>query len=122
MSKFYGCVRGNRGCATRGGSATSGFKASAQSYDGSVITYLDYDHDNKLRVRIDLADGSSSYGDMKFSGTFEELKDYGSIDNITLKNSDEDIDDMLIKIELKDNKKYDITVDAESVQECEKVY
>lgn len=75
MSKFYGCVRGNRGCATRGGSANSGFKASAQSYDGSVITYLDYDHDNNLRVRIDLADGSSSYGDMKFSGTFEELKE-----------------------------------------------
>jgi len=75
MSKFYGMVRGNRGCATRGGSANSGFKASAQSYNGSVITYLDYDQNNQLKVRIDLADGSSSYGDMKFSGTFEELKE-----------------------------------------------
>ena len=54
--------------------------------------------------------------------TFEELKDYGSIDDITLKDSDEDIDDMIIKIELKNNIKYDITVDAQSVQNCNKVY
>jgi len=75
MSKFYGMVRGNRGASTRGGSANSGFKATAQSYNGSVITCLDYDQDNNLKVRIELADGSTTYGDVAFSGTFEELKE-----------------------------------------------
>lgn len=75
MSKFYGMVRGNRGAATRGGSANSGFKATAQSYDGSVITCLDYNDADQLKVRIELADGSSTYGDTAFSGTFEELQE-----------------------------------------------
>lgn len=75
MSKFYGMVRGNRGASTRGGSANSGFKATAQSYDGSVITCLDYDQNNNLKVRIELAEGSTTYGDVAFSGTFEELKE-----------------------------------------------
>lgn len=75
MSKFYGMVRGNRGASTRGGSANSGFKATAQSFDGSVITCLDYDSNNKLKVRIELANGSTTYGDVAFSGTFEELKE-----------------------------------------------
>ena len=75
MSKFYGMVRGNRGASTRGGSANSGFKATAQSYDGSIITCLDYDQNNNLKVRIELADGSTTYGDVAFSGTFEELKE-----------------------------------------------
>ena len=75
MSKFYGMVRGNRGAATRGGSANSGFKATAQSFDGSVITCLDYDKNNNLKVSIELSDYSNTYGDVAFSGTFEELKE-----------------------------------------------
>ena len=75
MSKFYGMVRGNRGASTRGGSANSGFKSTAQSYDGSVITCLNYDQNNNLKVRIELAEGSTTYGDVAFSGTFEELKE-----------------------------------------------
>ena len=75
MSKFYGMVRGNRGASTRGGSANSGFKSTAQSYDGSVITCLDYDQNDNLKVRIELAEGSTTYGDVAFSGTFEELKE-----------------------------------------------
>ena len=75
MSKFYGMVRGNRGASTRGGSANSGFKATAQSFSGSVISCLDYDSNNQLRVRIELAEGSSTCGDVAFSGTFEELKE-----------------------------------------------
>lgn len=75
MSKFYGMVRGNRGAATRGGSANSGFKSTAQSHDGSVITCLDYDQNNNLKVRIELSDYTSTYGDVVFSGTFEELKE-----------------------------------------------
>jgi len=73
MSKFYGMVRGNRGAATRGGSANSGFKATAQSFDGSVITELDYDENNKLIVRISVSEGSNCYGDLVFKGTLEEL-------------------------------------------------
>lgn len=75
MSKFYGMVRGNRGAATRGGSANSGFKSTAQSYDGSVITCLDYDQNDALKVRIELSEGSSTYGDVAFNGTFDELKE-----------------------------------------------
>lgn len=74
MSSFYGMVRGNRGAATRGGSANSGFKATAQSFDGSVITCLDYDSDHKLQVRIELSDYSNTYGDTVFDGSFDELK------------------------------------------------
>jgi len=75
MSKFYGMVVGNRGAATRGGSANSGFKATAQSWDGSVITRLDYDNDNNLIVTIEMEEGSRTYGDVMFRGTYEELKE-----------------------------------------------
>ena len=75
MSKFYGMVVGNRGAATRGGSDNSGFKATAQSYDGSVITRLSYNDDNQLMVCIEMEDGrSSTYGDVVFHGTYDELK------------------------------------------------
>lgn len=78
MSTFYGMVCGNRGAATRGGSANSGFKASAQSWDGSVITYLDYNEEGKLMVRIGTNDYSSCCTDWNshdFNGTFDELKE-----------------------------------------------
>ena len=73
MSAFYGMVQGNRGSATRGGSRASGFKSSAQSYDGSVITYLDYDGNDILMVTIEVSDGSSSFGNRIFCGTFEQF-------------------------------------------------
>jgi len=80
MSKFYGTIQGNRGMATKGGSKSSGFKSSAQSWDGSVITNLRYEEiePNKemLKIRIDLADDSrSSMGTTYFSGTLDELKE-----------------------------------------------
>ena len=71
---FYGLVKGNRGAATRGGSKNSGFKSSCQSFDGSIISYMDYDNEGKLKVRLEISDDSSSYGDVVFSGTLEELK------------------------------------------------
>lgn len=81
MSKFYGMVCGNREAATRGGSFDSGFHASAQSYDGSVIVKLRYDGDKKdngnLLVTVGTSDGSSCYTDWNspdFHGTFEEFK------------------------------------------------
>lgn len=78
MSTFYGMIRGNRGEATRGGSRNSGFKASAQSYNGSVITYLSYDKDDNLKIEIGIANGSSSnseWGNPRFYGTLDELKE-----------------------------------------------
>ena len=72
MAKFYGSIQGNRGAATRGGSAASGIKSSCQSYDGSVITYMSYDGIDNLVVTIEVSDGSSSYGRRIFCGTFEE--------------------------------------------------
>lgn len=73
MSKFYGSIQGNRGVATRGGSLASGIKGSCQSYDGSVITYLDYDANDILMVTIEVSDRSSSYGNRIFCGTFEQF-------------------------------------------------
>jgi hypothetical protein len=72
MSAFYGMVQGNRGIATRGGSRASGFKSSAQSYDGSIITYLSYDKDDNLMVTIEASDCSACYGRTIFHGTYEE--------------------------------------------------
>ena len=73
MSKFYGSIQGNRGVATRGGSLASGIKGSCQSYDGSVITYPDYDANDILMVTIEVSDCSSSYGNRIFCGTFEQF-------------------------------------------------
>ena len=82
MSAFYGMVEGNRSCATRGGSKSSGFRASCQSYDGSIISTMNYVEDENgkevLRVRVGTNDGSSCYSDWSgndFTGTFQEFKD-----------------------------------------------
>lgn len=79
MSKFYGMVQGNRGCATRGGSLNSGFRSSCQSYDGSIIVSMDYAQDNKtLMCRVGTSNRSSCSSDWnnnEFSGTFEEFKE-----------------------------------------------
>ena len=81
MGTFYGTIQGNRGEATRMGSKSSGFRASAQSYDGSVITELSYrdnedTKDETLVISINLSDSSSSYyGKNYFYGTLEQLKE-----------------------------------------------
>ena len=82
MSAFYGMVEGNRSCATRGGSKSSGFRASCQSYDGSIISTMHYDEDENgkevLKVRVGTNDGSSACSDWNsedFNGTFQEFKD-----------------------------------------------
>lgn len=72
MSTFYGSIQGNRGAATRGGSRSSGIKASAQSWNGSVITELSYNDKDELMVGVSTSTGSSSYGTRIFYGTFEE--------------------------------------------------
>ena len=73
MSAFYGCVQGNRGTATRGGSRNSGFKSTAQSYDGSVITRMSYNDKDELMVTIEVAYDSACYGKPIFYGTFDEF-------------------------------------------------
>lgn len=76
MSLFYGTLEGSRGPATRCGTRNSGIKASAQSYDGSVITSLRYDDNERLMVRVQLNKNSSCYGgwDMpEWNGTFDEF-------------------------------------------------
>lgn len=77
MSKFYGTVIGaSSTCGTRRGHYD--IRVSAQSWDGSVITTLDYDSDDKLRVRIGTNEGSSTYSDWSsqdFNGTFDEFKE-----------------------------------------------
>ena len=82
MSAFYGMVEGNRSCATRGGSKSSGFRASCQSYAGSIISAMEYVEDENgrevLKVRVGTNDGSSCYSDWNsedFNGTFQEFKD-----------------------------------------------
>lgn len=76
MSKFYGTVVGaSSTVGTRRGHHD--IRVSAQSWDGSVITTLDYDSEENLRVRIGTNEGSSTYSDWNstdFSGTFEEFK------------------------------------------------
>jgi hypothetical protein len=72
MSAIYGMIQGNRGAATRGGSRASGFKATVQSWDGSIITRMSYGDKGELMVEVEYADGSASYGKRAFYGTFEE--------------------------------------------------
>jgi hypothetical protein len=77
MSKFYGTVIGaSSTVGTRRGHHD--IRVCGQSWDGSVITTLDYDSDEKLRVRIGTNEGSGTYTDWKsndFNGTFDEFKE-----------------------------------------------
>jgi hypothetical protein len=74
MARFYGQVYGQaRTEASRRGSRD--IKVSAQSWNGSVITYLEYDENDQLVVDISISDGSSSYGNTYFRGSLEELKE-----------------------------------------------
>jgi hypothetical protein len=62
MAKFYGSIKGSRGEATRCGTINSGIKTSVQSWDGSIITALSYDGDNRdiLMVEVRMSEGSSA--------------------------------------------------------------
>ena len=75
MATFYGQVFGNaKTTASRTGSAASGIKTSAQSYDGSVIVDMHYrQSDGQLMTWIEVNDGSASSGKLVFSGTLDEL-------------------------------------------------
>ena len=75
MSRFYGQVEGlgKTTASRRGGDH---IKASVQSWNGSVITRMHYDDDEKLILEISVCkDDSSFHGQSVFYGTIEELMD-----------------------------------------------
>ncbi|MBR3208913.1 MAG: hypothetical protein IKF82_01460 [Bacilli bacterium] len=75
MAKLYGSLQGNRGEATKCGSRASGIKASVQSWNGSLIAYMDLDDNDKPIIELRITEGSNSYGGhISFRGTLEELK------------------------------------------------
>jgi hypothetical protein len=75
MSKLYGSLQGCRGEATRCGSKNSGMRASVQSWNGSLISYMDLDDNDKPIITLKTSDGSSCIGfETIFRGSLEELK------------------------------------------------
>lgn len=77
MAKTYATIEGSRQPKTCTGGNT-GVRASAQSYDGSIIVCNRYNDEGQLEVRVGTSDGSSCYTDWNshdFRGTFEEFKD-----------------------------------------------
>ena len=75
MAKLYGSLQGCRGEATRCGSKSSGVRASVQSWQGSLISYMDLDDNENPIVTLKISGCSSSYGsETIFRGSLEELK------------------------------------------------
>lgn len=75
MSKLYGSLQGCRGEATRCGSKNSGMRASVQSWNGSLVSYMDLDENDKPVITLKTSDGSSCIGyETIFRGSLEELK------------------------------------------------
>lgn len=72
MAHFYGTLQGARGQASRCGSRSSGIRASAQSYSGSVVASLE-DTIAGTRAEVSIADGSSSSGRVIYSGPLSWL-------------------------------------------------
>ena len=76
MAKLYGTLQGCRGEATRVGSTTSGIRASIQSYNGSLISYMALDDNGNPIITLKTSNGTSCYGNEEiFKGTLEELKE-----------------------------------------------
>ena len=75
MSKLYGSLQGCRGEATRCGSASSGIRASVQSWNGSLVSYMDLDENGNPMITLKTSEGSSGYGnEIIFVGSLDELK------------------------------------------------
>ena len=75
MSALYGSLQGCRGEATRTGSKNSGIRASVQSWNGSLVSYMDLDENGKPVITLKTSEGSSGYGsETVFRGSLEELK------------------------------------------------
>jgi hypothetical protein len=75
MSALYGSLQGCRGEATRTASKNSGIRASVQSWNGSLVSYMDLDDNGKPVITLKTSEGSSGYGsETIFRGSLEELK------------------------------------------------
>ena len=75
MSALYGSLQGCRGEATRTGSKNSGIRASVQSWNGSLVSYMDLDENEKPVITLKTSERSSGYGEeVIFRGSLEELK------------------------------------------------
>lgn len=76
MAKLYGSLQGCRGEATKTGSQASGIRASVQSWNGSLICYMDLNQNGEPTITLKTSAGSSNYGsETIFTGTLEELKE-----------------------------------------------
>ena len=73
MSKYYGQVAG-AGQTTASRRGFRNIMASVQSYDGSVIMELQ-EVDGETMLTVEIADGSSFSGDVKFYGTLKQFAD-----------------------------------------------
>ncbi len=74
MSEFYGSIQGNRGMATRCGTASSGIHVSAQSWAGSVVVHLSKDDEGNVIAHIYVAEGSSRGGEkLLYRGKMSDL-------------------------------------------------
>jgi hypothetical protein len=75
MSALYGSLQGCRGEATRTASKNSCIRASVQSWNGSLVSYMDLDENDKPVITLKTSEGSSGYGsEIIFRGSLEELK------------------------------------------------
>ena len=75
MSALYGSLQGCRGETTRTGSKNSGIRASVQSWNGSLVSYMDLDENEKPVITLKTSERSSGYGEeVIFRGSLEELK------------------------------------------------
>ena len=75
MSRLYGSLQGCRGEVTRTASKNSGIRASVQSWNGSLVSYMDLDENGKPVITLKTSEGSSGYGsETVFRGSLEELK------------------------------------------------
>lgn len=71
MAKFFGTMYGDKGPVHR--TSTHSITAACTSYDGSVITKMDYDKQTgQLMIDISVDPDKSIYGRTLWRGTFED--------------------------------------------------
>lgn len=76
MASFYATINADlsRTLATRRGSKY--ITTSTQSYNGSIITRMYYNEQDKLMIEIETTETSNScYGENRFRGTFTQLEE-----------------------------------------------
>ena len=76
MANFYATINADlsRTLATRRGSKY--ITTSTQSYNGSIITRMYYNEQDKLMIEIETTETSNScYGENRYRGTFNQLKE-----------------------------------------------